>query len=48
MPCLLNRQEHLEKLKLHQAHYLQIEPQLKLPVAKKLVRQPPKKAKEPS
>ena len=45
MPCLLNRQEYLEKLKLHQAHYLQIEPQVKLPVAKALVRQQLKKLK---
>ena len=37
MPCLLNRQEHLEKLKLHQAHYLQIEPQVMLLVVCQLI-----------
>ena len=45
MPCLLSRQEYLEKLQKHQKHYLRIEPQVTLPVAKSLVKQQLRKLK---
>ena len=45
MPCLLSRQEHLEKLQKHQKHYQQLYRQVRLPVAQALVRQQLKKLK---
>ena len=46
MPCLLSRQEYLEKLQKHQKHYQQIYRQVTLPVAQALVRQQLRKLKK--